>query len=37
VVNDWRWEFNNVRPHRSLGRATPVEYEKLKTEATEVA
>lgn len=26
VVNDWRWEFNNVRPHRSLGMATPAEF-----------
>ena len=26
VVDDWRWEFNNVRPHRSLGMATPAEF-----------
>jgi len=26
VVDDWRWEFNNVRPHRSIGMATPAEF-----------
>jgi putative transposase len=26
VIDDWRWEFNNVRPHRSLGMATPAEF-----------
>lgn len=23
VIDDWRWAFNNVRPHRSLQMATP--------------
>ncbi len=23
VIEDWRWLYNNVRPHRSLGNITP--------------
>ncbi len=23
VIEDWRWLYNTVRPHRSLGNITP--------------
>ncbi len=26
VIDDWRWEYNQVRPHRSLKMATPSEF-----------
>ena len=26
VIEDWRWKYNHVRPHRSLGYITPKEY-----------
>ena len=26
VIEDWRWKYNHVRPHRSLGYITPNEY-----------
>ncbi len=33
VVDDWRWEFNNVRPHRSLAMETPAAFAaRWKTE-----
>ena len=35
LVEDWRIEYNTVRPHSALGWHTPVEYEKLH--ATDVA
>ena len=28
VIEDWRWKYNHVRPHRSLGYITPNEYEQ---------
>ena len=28
VVNDWKREYNQVRPHRYLGMQTPVEFAK---------
>ena len=28
VVNDWKRKYNQVRPHRSLGMQTPVEFAK---------
>jgi putative transposase len=30
VIADWRNKFNHVRPHRSLGMKTPVEYAALQ-------
>jgi len=29
VIGDWRHKFNLVRPHRSLGMKTPIEYAAL--------
>ena len=26
VIEDWRWLYNNVRPHRSLGNITPRRF-----------
>jgi transposase InsO family protein len=26
VIGAWRWKFNQVRPHRSLGMRTPEEF-----------
>lgn len=26
VLEDWRWKYNHVRPHRSLGYITPLEF-----------
>ena len=35
VIEDWRWLYNNVRPHRSLGNITPRRFaENLKTEGS---
>ena len=28
MIEDWRWKYNHVRPHRSLGYITPNEYEQ---------
>jgi len=29
VVEDWRREYNEYRPHSSLGYMTPVEFSRL--------
>ncbi len=35
VIEDWRWLYNHVRPHRSLGNITPQRFaENLKTEGS---
>lgn len=26
VIEDWRWKYNNLRPHRSLGLLTPQKF-----------
>ena len=26
VIEDWRWLYNHVRPHRSLGNVTPRRF-----------
>ena len=32
VIEDWRWLYNHVRPHRSLGNVTPRRFaEDLNT------
>ena len=30
VIEDWRWKYNHVRPHRSLGYITPNEFAQDK-------
>ena len=35
VIEDWRWLYNHVRPHRSLGNITPRRFaENLNTEGS---
>ena len=26
VIENWRWKYNNIRPHRSLGYVNPLEF-----------
>ena len=28
VIEDWRWKYNHIRPHGSLGYISPVEFEQ---------
>ena len=35
VIEDWRWKYNNIRPHRSLGYVTPLEFAQEQPEETE--
>ncbi|MEM1354462.1 MAG: integrase core domain-containing protein, partial [Planctomycetota bacterium] len=35
VLEDWRWKYNHVRPHRSLGYVTPRAF--AQAEATQNA
>ena len=28
VVEDWRWKYNHIRPHGSLGYISPIEFEQ---------
>jgi transposase InsO family protein len=32
VIEDWRWKYNNIRPHRSLGYITPLEFAQEEIE-----
>ena len=32
VIEDWRWKYNNIRPHRSLGYITPLEFTQKEIE-----
>ena len=32
VLEDWRWKYNHVRPHRSLGYITPREFAQKEDE-----
>jgi hypothetical protein len=32
VIEDWRWKYNYLRPHRSLGYITPLEFAHEKIE-----
>ena len=34
VIEDWRWKYNNIRPHRSLGYITPLEFAQEEIEET---
>jgi len=31
VIEDWRWKYNNIRPHRSLGYITPIQFAQKET------
>jgi len=31
VIEDWRWKYNHIRPHRSLGLLTPLEFAAQET------
>jgi hypothetical protein len=35
VIEDWRWKYNNYRPHLSLGYITPLEFalEEIEVES----
>ena len=32
VIKDWCWKYNNIRPHRSLGYITPLEFTQKQIE-----
>ena len=35
VIEDWRWKYNHLRPHGSLGYISPIEFEqKLEAESS---
>ena len=33
VIEDWRFKYNHIRPHRSLGYVTPIQFAGLAKEA----
>lgn len=33
VLEDWRWKYNHIRPHRSLGYITPLKFAQQEIEA----
>ena len=32
VLEDWRWKYNHIRPHRSLGYITPIRFAQKEIE-----
>jgi putative transposase len=34
IIEDWRYDYNHLRPHSSLGALTPTEFVALKREQT---
>jgi len=32
VLEDWRWKYNHIRPHRSLGYVTPIRFAQKELE-----
>jgi putative transposase len=34
VIEDWRFKYNHIRPHRSLGYVTPIQFAGLAMEAS---
>jgi putative transposase len=34
IIEDWRYDYNHLRPHSSLGALTPIEFVALKREQT---
>ena len=37
VIGDWRWKYNNIRPHRSLGYISPIKFAQQLTEEVVVS
>jgi len=35
VIGDWRWKYNNIRPHRSLGYISPIKFAQQIAETQE--
>jgi len=35
VIEDWRWKYNHLRPHRSLGYITPVQFAQREIQTTQ--
>lgn len=35
VLEDWRYKYNNIRPHRSLGYITPLKFAQQEIQSTE--
>ena len=35
VIEDWRWKYNNIRPHRSLGYVAPLDFTQEQSKETE--
>ena len=35
VIEDWRWKYNYIRPHRSLHYVTPLEFNQEQSKETE--
>jgi len=35
AIEDWRWKYNNISPHRSLGYIAPLEFAQELPEETE--
>ena len=33
VIEDWCYKYNHIRPHRSLGYVTPIQFAGLAIEA----
>ena len=33
VVEDWRWKYNTIRPHRSLGYITPIRFAERQSQS----
>ena len=34
VIEDWRYKYNHIRPHRSLAYITPIQFAGLAMEAS---
>ncbi len=35
VIGDWRWKYNNIRPHRALGYISPIKFAQQIAETQE--
>lgn len=32
LIEEWRWKYNHIRPHRSLGNITPIQFAQKEAE-----